>query len=152
MTLSCRSSAPLRLHLNPYLLSCSRGGRATVRHALRVRHPQRPHSPQPAPQQVRHPGPPAEALEVEEKEDGEVQADLGWCVVSLFSSYPGGGGGQPWSRCCTTQFACCRCGLNSAACLEEADRPCLTGFWRAKSKVQAFVEDGKDQARAGDAV
>lgn len=84
MTLSCRSSAPLKLHLNPDLFSCSRGGRATVRHALRVRDPQRPHSPQPAPQQVRHPGPPAEALEVEEKEDGEVQTDLSWCVISFY--------------------------------------------------------------------
>lgn len=65
-----------------FSFSCSRGGRATVRHALGVRDPGRPHFPEPTPQQVRHPGTPPEALEMEEEEDGEVQTDLSWYVPS----------------------------------------------------------------------
>lgn len=80
---SCRSSAPLLPHFNLVLFSCSWGGRETVRHALRVCDPQRPHSAQPTAQQVCHPGTPAEALEMEKKEDGEVQTDLSWYVISF---------------------------------------------------------------------
>lgn len=40
-----------------------------------------------------------------------------WFLLMLFLS--GVSEGQLWFRCCTTWFVYCRCGLNSAACLQK---------------------------------
>lgn len=87
-----RISPPLHPHLNQtpvffhssFLFPYSWGSREAGRHAFWVLGLWHPHSPHPPPEQVCHSGSPPQALEMEEEEEWEVQADLSWYMAFFF--------------------------------------------------------------------
>ena len=80
---------PVFIHLFIYLFlfPCSRGSREAGRHALWVRALRHPHSTHPPSEQIRHPGTPPQAVEMEEEEEREVQADLCRYIFLLILQY-----------------------------------------------------------------
>lgn len=78
-------SGPRFIYL--FLFPHSWGSREAGRHAFRVLGLRHPHSAHPTSEQVRHSGAPPQAVEMEEEEEWEVQADLCWYVAICSQFY-----------------------------------------------------------------